>query len=504
MSQSLPHVLILGGGYVGLYTAWGLQRHSPPLRITVVEPTPYMTYQPLLPEVAGGEVEPRNVTVPLRKALRGVRVFRGRLESLDVDTKTATLESIDGVQSTERYDHVVFALGAITRTFPTPGLEENGVGFKTVEEAVYLRNRVLDSVALAASLTDPKERAKALTFLFIGGGYTGVEAIGELSDLSKIAIANYPELASAELHWVLVEALDRVAAEVGPELSKWTLAHLRRRDIDVRLNTTLKSCIDGHAVLSDGDEFDTGTIVWTAGMKPNPVLDNTNVPRGPKGHVAANAKLQVEREDGSIVDGAWAAGDNAQVPDLTSEKQPAYYPPNAQNALRQAKVLAQNIIAAVDGGEIVEYRHKSLGALASYGVGKGAAVVFGMQLRGLPAWLLDRAYHGMAMPTLARKVRIFTGWILGAVVPRDVTPLTATESPRRNFVAGMKPLAKREPAAPGSGGGDASGKNSGGGGKNSGGGGGGKNSGDSKDAGGSAKKDASASKKDEKQTEKAQ
>jgi NADH dehydrogenase len=463
-------VLILGGGYVGLYTAWGLQKQlaSTPMTITLVEPNAYMTYQPLLPEVAGGEIEPRNVTVQLRRALRKVDLYQGRLVSLDITTKTATLAlafdelsggDSSGTESSEtessgaaqiggeshavKYDHVVFALGGITRTFPTPGLEENAVGFKTLEESIYLRNRVLDSIALAASVTDPVERARALTFVFIGGGYTGVEAVGELSDLSKIAIKLYPKLHESDLKWVLLEAADRVAAEVGPELSAWTLTHLLKRGIDVRLKTTLTSCIDGQVVLSDGDTFPADTIVWTAGMKPNPVLDATNVPRGPKGHVNANARLQVIEEDGTVVDGAWAAGDNAQVPDLTAEKQPAYYPPNAQNAVRQAKFLAKNMTAAMRGDELGEYRHTSLGTLASYGVGKGAAVIFGVRLRGLPAWLVDRVYHGLAMPTYVRKFRIFAGWTINLVTPRDVTPMTATQEPRRAFVSSMRASHKK-------------------------------------------------------------
>jgi NADH:ubiquinone reductase (H+-translocating) len=440
MSSSKARVLILGGGYVGLYTARGLQnrRALASIDVTLVEPSAYMTYQPLLPEVAGGEIEPRNVTVHLRQALPKINVFQGRVRSLDCDTKTATLASLDDDETLVHYDHVVFALGAVTRTFPTPGLAEEGIGFKTIEEALYLRNRVLDSVSLAAATDDPAERRRALTFVFIGGGYTGVEAVAELSDLSKIALKNYPGLKKSDLNWVLLEAVDRVAAEVGPILSTWTLAHLRRRGIDVRLKTTMKSCVDGQVVLSDGDSFAADTIVWTAGMKPNPVLDATNVPRGPKGHVNANAKLQVVRKDGSLVGGAWAAGDNAQVPDLTAAKQPAYYPGNAQNAVRQAKRLAKNLLAAVTGEPLVEYRHKSLGTLASYGVGKGAAVVFGVRLHGLPAWLVDRVYHGMAMPTAARKFRIFSGWFVNLFTPRDLTPMTVTEHPRRSFVGSMQ------------------------------------------------------------------
>ena len=412
MSNSLARVLILGGGYVGLYTAWGLQKRMS--RVSM------------------------DVTVHLRSALPKANLFRGRLQSLDCEHKEATLISLTGETSIQGYDHVVFALGAITRTFPTPGLEENAVGFKTIEEALYVRNQVLDSIAKAASTTDQSERVRALSFVFVGGGYTGVEAIAELNELSKIALRRYPALNGWQPKWVLVEASDRVAVELGPKLSQWTLIHLRGRGIDVRLDTTLTSCVDGQVVLSDGESFGADTIVWTAGMKPNPILDATDAPRGPKGHVTGNAMLQIVREDGTVVDGAWAAGDIAQIPDLTAERQPAYYVTNAQNALRQAKLLAKNLTAQLQGKNLREYRHRSLGTLASYGVGTGAAMIMGIRLRGLPAWLVDRAYHGMAMPTVARKYRVFTGWATNMFAPRDITSLANTEYPRRSFVIGME------------------------------------------------------------------
>lgn len=439
-STSEPHVLILGGGYVGLYTAWGLQRHlgTTPMRITVVDPNPYMTYQPLLPEVAGGQVEPRNVTVPLRRALGKSTVIRGSLQGLDHESRTATLSTVDGSTTTLTYDHVVFALGAVTRVFPTPGLREEGVGFKTLEEAVYLRDRVLEQVSRAAAMDDPAERSKALTFVFVGGGYTGVEALGELIDLAKLAVAEYPNLSRSDLRWVLVEALDRVAPEVGVKLSGWTLESLRNRGVDVRLKTTMKSCTDGQVELSDGQTIPTGTLVWTAGVTPNPALDLTGMPRGPKGHIAANACLQVVDDDGNVVEGAWAAGDNAQVPDLTAAKQPAYYPPNAQNALRQAGVLAGNLLAALQGRAPQEYRHESLGSIASYGTGRGAANIRGFTVKGRPAWFLYRLYHGGATPTFARKLRIFAGWFAEAFVPRDISPTTAVRKPRTPFLQAVE------------------------------------------------------------------
>ncbi len=436
MPRPRAKVLVLGGGYVGLYVAWTLEKHTEvDLDITVVEPRAYMTYQPLLPEVAGGHVDPRNVTVDLRQALSFSTVIRGALTGLDSRRRTATVRTIDGEERRLDYDHVVVGLGAVTRVFPTPGLAERGIGFKTVEEAVATRNQVLENVARAAAETDPAERRKYLTFVFIGGGYTGVEALSELSDLSKKAIAAQPELQGEQPRWVLIEALDRVAPEVGPELSRWTLGELRDRGIDVRLQTTLKSCEDDVAQLSDGEEIPFGMIVWTAGVKPNPALDATDLPRGPKGHVVVNERLQVVREDGSWVRGAWAAGDVAQIPDTTKKQQPAFYPPNAQNALRQAVLLGESIPKAIRRRRPRRYVHYSLGTVASYGVLHGAANIHGIQLKDTLAWLVHRGYHLLAMPTTDRKVRILAGWVADAIGRVDLTPMDELEDPRHDFRA---------------------------------------------------------------------
>lgn len=435
-ASGTTRILILGGGYVGLYTAWGLEkrRGETPIDVTIVEPNPYMTYQPLLPEVAGGHVQPRHVTVPLVEALKHTRVVRGAITGVSLAERSATVAAIDGSTRTLPFDQVVFALGAVTRTFPTPGLAEHGIGFKTVEEAAHLRDRVIENIAQAALTTDAAERRRLLTFVFVGGGYTGVEALSELLDLSRRTLAaQKPSLSMGDVTWHLVEALDRVAPEVGPELSVWTLEHLRARGVHVHLGTTMPSCEDGVVELSSGERIPAATIVWTAGVKPNPILDATDAPRGPKGHVSADARLRVVTEDGVPVPGAWAAGDGAQVPDLTAEKQPAYYPPNAQNAVRQAKLLARNIIADLTGGTVVEYRHKSVGTVAEYGLGKGAGIIKGVKLRGLPAWLAHRAYHGAAMPSLDRKWRVIAGWVADAVAPRDLSPMSALQDPRRAF-----------------------------------------------------------------------
>jgi len=431
-SREKTRVLVLGGGYVGLYTAWGLERR-PDIEVTVIEPNSYMTYYPLLPEVAGGHVDPRDVAVPLVQALKRTSVIRGSVLSVSTWDRQARVRLLGGAERTFTFDVVVFALGAITRVFPTPGLAENGVGFKSVEEALYLRNRVIDSVAQAAAAGLDDDRRRFLTFVVIGGGYTGVEAMTELLDLSRSALAAHPQLKGHDVDWHLIEALDRVAPEVGPHLSSWTLDKLRQRGITVHLKTTVTSCENKVVTLKDGEQLAANTIVWTAGVTPNPALNATDAPRGPKGHVVANAHLQVTDETGQVIPGAWAAGDNAQVPDLEAEHQPAYCSPNAQHAVRQARLLADNIIASIEGKPLAEYRHKSLGTVAEYGLGRGAANIRGVQLKGLPAWLSHRAYHAAALPTPVRKFRLVVGWLVGAVVPPDLASLTATATPRRNF-----------------------------------------------------------------------
>ncbi|KQR64369.1 NAD(P)/FAD-dependent oxidoreductase [Frigoribacterium sp. Leaf172] len=429
-------IVILGGGSAGLTTALELQKRRPPQNasITLVDQAPYFTYQPFLPEVAGGHIAPRDVTVPLRKALRRTKVVEASVSGHDREAKTVSVTTGDGVTSTIPYDQLVVALGAVTRTFPTPGLAENGVGFKSVEEAQYVRDRILGNIAEAASVSDPATRRKLLTVVFVGGGYTGVEAMAELDDAAKAAVDSFPNLSRDELRFVLVEALDRVAPEVGPELSKWTLGHLRSRGIDIRLKTTMPSCIDGDVVLSDGETIPAGTIVWTAGVKPNPVLADLGLPLGPRGHVNVSATLQVQSDEGEVLEGVWSLGDGAQVPNLLSEQQPAYYPPNAQNAVRQAVTVADNIIAQLSGQPIAEYRHESVGTVASFGIGKGAANIKNVQMKNVPAWLAHRGYHLYAMPTLNRKWRILTGWITNFVGGRDQTPLVGMADPRAGFL----------------------------------------------------------------------
>ena len=428
-----PVVLVVGGGYVGLYTALRLQKRLSRGRaeIVVVDPQPHMTYQPFLPEAAAGSVEPRHVVVPLRRTLPRCRVVTGAVTGLDHARKRARIAPIEGEPYELSYDVLVMAAGSVARTLPIPGLAEHGIGFKNVGEAIYLRNHVLARLDAASSTDDPEVRRRALTFTFVGGGSAGVEAFAELEDMARYAITHYyPRLSAADMRWVLVEAMGRILPEVDLDMAAWTVKQLTARGMDVRLNTRLESVGDGRVVkLSDGDEFPSDTLVWTAGTKPNPMLKETDLPVDERGRVVCEPTLQIR----GLPD-AWSAGDLAAVPDLTKETAGATTAPNAQHAVRQAKRLADNIVATLEGREPEPYRHSYAGSVASLGLHKGVAQVYGVKLKGWPAWFMHRTYHVSRVPTFNRKARVVADWTLAAVFRREVISLGQLQDPRREFV----------------------------------------------------------------------
>lgn len=439
-------ILIVGGGYVGLYTALRLQRQLKPelgrgdVEIVVVSPDPYMTYQPFLPEAAAGSISPRHVVVPLRRVLNHCKVVIGEATAINHAKRIATLDTLateeEGTESEQlTYDELVLAPGSVSRTLPIPGLADYAIGFKTVEEAIGLRNHVIEQMDIASSTRDPAIRDAALTFVFVGGGYAGVEALGELEDMARYTARYYHNVKPEDMKWILVEASDRILPEVGEEMGRYTVTELRRRNIDVRLHTRLDSCADRVAVLSDGARFPTRTVVWTAGVKPHPVLAATDLPLNERGRLKCTAELTVEG-----VAHAWAAGDAAAVPDVTAEpgKETA---PNAQHAVRQARTLGDNIARSLRGQPLEKYAHKYVGSVASLGLHKGVAHVYGRKLKGYPAWFMHRVYHLSRVPTFNRKARVLAEWTLSGLFKREIVSLGSLEHPRAEFelAAGGKP-----------------------------------------------------------------
>ena len=423
----MSRVLVVGGGYVGTYAALGLERRLAARgdELVLVSPESFMQYQPFLPEVASGNIEPRHVVVSLRQVLRRTRLLVGEVELLDHPARVARVRTADGALRDLPYDVVVLGPGSRSRVLPIPGLRERGVGFKTVAEAIYLRNRLLSRMDVAASAADPEVRRAALTFVFVGGGYAGVEALAELEDLGRAALRFYPGLGPGDLRFVLVEAADRILGELSPALAEHVRRLLEARGVEVALGTRLASAEGGVIRLSDGRGFRADTLVWTAGVRPHPLAARSGFPVDDAGRVLVDEFLRVRG-----LEGAWAAGDAAAVPDLTTG---GLCPPTAQHALRQARRLARNLLAVLGGRPPTAFRYRNLGQLASLGRYRGVAEVLGLRLRGFPAWWLHRSYHLLMMPTLNRKVRIALDWTVGLLFPRDVVQLGSLHHPREAF-----------------------------------------------------------------------
>ncbi|MQA11944.1 MAG: NAD(P)/FAD-dependent oxidoreductase [Pseudonocardiaceae bacterium] len=426
-------ILILGGGYVGLYAALGLQKKlkAREASVTVVDPQPHMTYQPFLPEAAGGSIEPRHVVAPLRRVLKRCHVLTARVAKIEHAKHTVTVEVPDGRTEEIGYDVLVVALGSVARLLPVPGLAEQGISFRTIGEAIYLRNHVMSKLDQAASTIDPETRKRLLTFTFVGGGFAGIEALGELEDMARFATRYYETIDPEDLRWVLVEAAGRILPEVRESLGVYTVLQLEKRGIEVYLSTMVKSFENGHVVLSDGTEFDSGTIVWTAGVKANPILFNgSDLPLDERKRVKATASLQVEG-----LPNVWTAGDNAAVPDLskTADDPTATCAPNAQHAVRQARLMAKNIVTVLRGGKPKDYYHKNVGSVASLGLHKGVADVYNVKLKGFIAWAMHRAYHVSRMPTFNRKLRITVDWLLSGLFRREVISMGQINDPKAEF-----------------------------------------------------------------------
>ena len=336
-----PRVVIAGGGYVGFCTARALRARlgTDQVEIAIIDPRPYMTYQPFLPEVAAGSIQPRHVIASHRRSLAGCTIITGSVTGIDHASRTVTIAPpVPGSTQEEGkpyqigYDHLVLALGAEARTLPIPGLAEQALGFKQVEEALALRNRVLSRIEDAASTWDAERRRRLLTFVFfvfVGGGFAGVEAIAELEDMARALVATVDSVEQADVRFILVEGSRRILPELTEELSGYGLEQLRERGIDVRLNTFLSSCVDGHVVLSDGTELDADTIVWTAGVKAAPVLSESDLPVEARGRVTTLPTLQVAR-DGVVVPGAWppATAPPSPTSPVRTRRPPAPPPPS--------------------------------------------------------------------------------------------------------------------------------------------------------------------------------
>jgi NADH dehydrogenase len=430
----VPKILIVGGGYAGFYTAWNLEKllRKGEAEVTMVDPLPYMTYQPFLPEIAAGSIEPRHAIVNHRSHLRRTRIVSGKVTGVNHSTKTATIASNAGPVVDETYDTIIFTAGAVSRTFPIPGIADNAIGLKTIEEAVAIRDRLLTNFDKAAQLPAGPERDRLLTVTVVGGGFAGIEIFAELRSLASDILKDYPELSFEDTHFHLIEAMGRIMPEVSLETSQWVLKNLDERGAQVHLDTQLKSAENGIIELSTGESFASDLIIWTAGVMANPVLRATDFPLDERGRLRVRADLRVEGDNG-IVEGAWGAGDATACPDLSGGGVGGFCVPNAQHAVRQGKLLARNIAADLRGEGPTDYFHKNLGAVAGLGLNIGVFQSGKLALKGYIAWLAHRGYHGMAMPSYERKVRVVWGWVHNFFLGRDIASISARETPRAAF-----------------------------------------------------------------------
>jgi NADH dehydrogenase len=443
----MHRIAIVGGGYAGFYTAWRLEKHlrRGEAEVTLIDPRSYMTYQPFLPELAAGSVEARHVAISYRRHLERTRLVRARATYVDHARRTITLEDADGATSTLPYDTVVLTAGAVTRTFPIPGLARAAVGFKTVEEAVYVRDTLLGNLEKAAATPPGPARDRLLTVVFVGGGFAGIEAFGELRSMTTALLERYSELSMADTHFHLVEATGRILPEVSERTSAWVRHHLAARGADVHLHTQVESVTDGRVELSDGQVLETDLLVWTAGVVANPLVTrHTDLPLDERGRVLTRTDLRVGTPS-HVVEGAWAAGDDAAVPDVTGGGTTV---PNAQHAVRQGKLLARNIVSVLRGGAPREYRHRNLGSVATLGLGHGVFQSGRIVVTGFPAWVMHRGYHVLAIPGWERKWRVAGDWWTNLLLGRDAVELHEVRSPRSPFLeAATPPVAPALPRA---------------------------------------------------------
>ena len=419
-------IVIAGGGFGGAFAARELERLLPKqsARLVLVNDVNFLLYTPFLPEAAAGTLEPRHVVTPLREILSRTYLRLGVISEHDPAARTVGLRTHDGEVENLRYDHLVLALGSVSRLLPVPGLDQHAIGFKSLADAIWLRNHVIETLEEANATEDPRRREELLTYVFVGGGYAGLEALAELQDFAADAMDSYPRARLHGMRWILVEATDRVLPEIDLPLAEYAMRELRGRGIDIRLGTRLEAVDESSARLSTGETVPTRTVVWTTGVVPHPSLAQLNLPLDERGRVPVDPFLRVRG-----MEGVWALGDCAAVPDpSTHSGRPS--PPTAQHAIRQGKTGARNIAASLGIGEAQPFSYVSKGAFVNLGRYKAVGRLGTRTFSGFPAWWLARTYHMSQIPGVARKARAVVDWTVGLPFRRDIAEVGSIGHPR--------------------------------------------------------------------------
>jgi NADH dehydrogenase len=411
------HVVILGGGFAGVSAAQRLAQltaRDQSIEVTLVSQSNYLLFTPMLAEVASSALQAQHISAPIRAASPRTRFLRAAVEAIDTESQTVRVYAGHNLPSeTLAYDHVVLALGSIPDYRGLPGLEEHAFTLKTLEDAMRLRNHVISLLERADVEPDPAERQRQLTFVVAGGGFAGTETVAELFDLAHDVLRYYPRIDPAELRFMLVHSRDRILPELSHALGVYSQGKLEDRGIRCVLNARVAEATAEDVVLQDGRTIDTRTLVWTAGNQPNPLLATLPHELNRRGAIVTDETMRVVG-----VDDVWAVGDCAQIPDPHHEGE--FYPPTAQHALRQGKVVAENVVAALKGRAPKPFRFRTLGLLVALGHRTGAAEIQGRRFSGLLAWLLWRSIYLSKLPGLEKKVRVMLDWTIDLFFPRDI------------------------------------------------------------------------------------
>jgi NADH:ubiquinone reductase (H+-translocating) len=404
-------VLILGGGFGGLYAALEFEkRHDPDFEVTLISQDNFFLFTPMLHEVAASDLDLTHIVNPIRKMLRHVHFFEGEARSIDVAKRQVVIaHGFDQHTHTLEYDHVVFALGCVTNFYNIPRLAETAVTMKSLGDAIGLRNRLIEHLEGADTECAANDREPLLTFVVAGGGFAGVETIGSINDFLKEALPYYPNLKPEMIRVVLVHPGEFVLPELGEELGRYASRKLVERGVEIRPNTKIKAVTKNGVELTDGTDITARTLVWTAGTSPHPLLEKLPLPKE-RQRLKVNGAMGVEGYPG-----IWALGDCAIVPN----EQGGYQPPTAQHASREGKVLAHNIVANSRGKDLIPFRFNTLGLLASIGRRTGVARILGVNFSGFVAWWLWRTIYLLKLPRVEKKVRVALDWTLDVFFSKD-------------------------------------------------------------------------------------
>jgi NADH:ubiquinone reductase (H+-translocating) len=422
-NETRPRIVILGGGFGSIYAALRLEKslaRGVALEVTLVNRENFFLFTPMLHEVAASDLDVTHIVNPIRALLRRVRFVEGEVEAIDLEARRVLVShGGDGHRHEIEYDHLVIALGAVTNFYGLPGVEERALTMKSLGDAIALRNRLIECLEEA----DPeccRDKAPLLTFVVAGGGFAGVETVAAVNDFLREALRFYPNLAEAQLRVVLVHDGPVILPELGEPLGIYAQRKLTERKVEIRVDTKIAGMSETGVKLGDGTMIPAKTLVWTAGTAPNPLL-GTLPCRKERGRVVANAYMEVDGWPG-----VWALGDGAVIPDPHTGKP---YPPTAQHALRQGRVLAENILAAIRGGQKRPFVFKTVGLLASIGKRTGVARILGVNFSGFVAWWLWRTIYLSKLPRLEKKVRVALDWLLDVVFSKDLVQLRTLRAP---------------------------------------------------------------------------